>query len=148
MSALSGGKTDWGLGLFFPLSRAPPPFPHLNRKENAPSINTRPMLTVCHHNKLEVRPALLETEPQVLVAKHKRSLFPTDLLTVRALPKSFWLFPHLFSLSLFSLNESFGKVATDSKSFPLSQTSKSALHRHTLGGLVPRSLHHHYKLQT
>lgn len=55
-------------------------YPSPNRKESAPSINTQAIGHGCHHNKLEVRPTLLETKFQVSAAKHKGGSSPQNCL--------------------------------------------------------------------
>lgn len=74
-----GRKDTFELGVvFFPFS-SPSSLPPPKQERKRAQHKHRPKLTVCHHNTLEVRPALLETEPQVSVARHKKGLFPTDL---------------------------------------------------------------------
>lgn len=139
-------ERHWSLGWFFLPSSSPSSLPPPKQERKRAERKHRPELTVCHHNKLEVRTALLETEPQVLVARHKKRPLSHKPVNSGGPYQEFWLFPR--PPPFFFLNESFGKVASNSRSFPLSQTSRSALHRYTLGGPVPRSLHHHYNLPT
>lgn len=90
------------------------------------------MLWDCH-NKLEVRPALPATEPQVLVARRKKGLFLINLRTMWALPKSSGCFLTFVFIYIYVplLNASFGKVTRGRKSFPPSQTSRFASHGRT-----------------
>ena len=65
-------ERHWSLGWFFFPFSSPSSLPPPKQERKRAERKHRPELTVCHHNKLEVRPALLETEPQVLVARHKK----------------------------------------------------------------------------
>lgn len=122
--------------VFSPPSLAPPPFPHLNRKESAPSVNTGQTLRFVTTTNWRLDQCSWRLSPWSRLLGTKTASFPQTCehrgggggggLGRGGSPKSFggFLPPHPPDFFFF-FNESFGKVATNSKSFPLSQTSRS-----------------------
>lgn len=120
---------ELGVILPTPLS-VPVPSPKQERKRA--QHKHRPLLMVHrHHNKLEVRPTLLETKFQVSVPKKKGGLHPTVLFIVWALPENFSLFPSFpltFGLFFFLIVAVLGFESHDGlQKFLLKKTSSFAL---------------------
>lgn len=99
--------------MFFPFS-SPSSLPPPKQERKRAQHKHRPVLPDCH-NKREVRPALLATELQVLVARNKKGLFPSDRRTVWALPKSFGCF---LTLLIFFLKRKLWESDNRQQKFP------------------------------
>lgn len=131
--SLGGGKT-LELGLVFPPSLAPPPFPHLNRKESAPSINTGQYSRIVTTTNWRLDQRSWRPNSGSWLLGTKRASFPQICEQCGPHPRVlvvFLTFKNKNKKRRKKKTESVGKRTTDSKSFRPSQTSRSDSHRST-----------------